>query len=108
MACPLKWLFSYWKASEQKNWCFYFFIPVLSGILPDDYLEHYKYLVKPTVWQSRQSPPWPIIEVKYDLARLSTWMGDRAFSCKTWCDRLGVNFPFTSRAGGAEYYSFGV
>lgn len=37
--------FNYWKASELKNWFFYYSIPVLSDILPRDYLDHYKYLV---------------------------------------------------------------
>lgn len=37
--------FKFWKASELKNWFFYYSIPVLENILPSEYLDHYKYLV---------------------------------------------------------------
>ena len=37
--------FSYWKASELKNWFFYFSLPVLRDVLPEDYFNHYKYIV---------------------------------------------------------------
>lgn len=34
-----------WKASELKNFCFYFSLPILEDILHRDYSEHYKLLV---------------------------------------------------------------
>ncbi|KAK3923501.1 Protein split ends [Frankliniella fusca] len=33
--------FSYWNGNECKTWAHYTSIPVLNGILPDRYLEHY-------------------------------------------------------------------
>lgn len=35
----------FWKASEFKNWFFYFSLPILQDILPNEYFEHYKLLV---------------------------------------------------------------
>ena len=40
--------FKYWKASELKNWFFYFFVPILHNILPCDYLYHYQHIVLAT------------------------------------------------------------
>ena len=42
---PIKTHFSYWKASELKNWFFYMSVPALYNILPSEYFEHYKLLV---------------------------------------------------------------
>ena len=37
--------FSHWKASELKDWFFYYSIPIMESILPTEYFDHYKYLV---------------------------------------------------------------
>ncbi|KAE8741573.1 hypothetical protein FOCC_FOCC012910 [Frankliniella occidentalis] len=37
--------FSYWNGNECKTWAHYTSIPVLNGILPDKYLEHYVDLI---------------------------------------------------------------
>ncbi|KAK3918405.1 N-(5'-phosphoribosyl)anthranilate isomerase [Frankliniella fusca] len=37
--------FSYWNGNECKTWAHYTSIPVLKGILPDKYLEHYVDLI---------------------------------------------------------------
>ena len=42
---PIQSHFEYWKASELKYWFFYYSIPVLTNILPEIYLNHYKMLV---------------------------------------------------------------
>jgi len=35
----------HWKAPELKMWCFFYSIPVLEGVLRQDYFEHYLLLV---------------------------------------------------------------
>lgn len=37
---------SYWKASECRSWLFFYAIPVLHGILPEIYLNHFALLVE--------------------------------------------------------------
>lgn len=36
----------HWKASELKNWLFYYSVPVLEGILPEPFFSHYLLLVE--------------------------------------------------------------
>lgn len=38
-------IFSKWKANEYKSWLLYYSVPVLIGILPEIYLQHYVKLV---------------------------------------------------------------
>ena len=34
----------YWKASEYRSWLFYYSLPIMFGLLPDDYYQHYALL----------------------------------------------------------------
>ena len=60
----LKTHFKYWKASEHKNWFYYFSIPILNGLLPPEYLNHYKHLVLAIFLLSKK-------EVTHEMINLS-------------------------------------
>ena len=53
----IKTHFKYWKASELHNWFFYYSLPVLHGILPSQYFDHYKYFVLGIYTLSQQQIP---------------------------------------------------
>ncbi|XP_068753877.1 uncharacterized protein [Montipora capricornis] len=45
----------YWKASEVRSWLLYYSLPVLKGILPDEYYSHYA-LLSTSVYFLLQQP----------------------------------------------------
>lgn len=83
---PIKTHFCHWKASELKNWFFYYSIPVLAGILPDKYIDHYKLLVLAIYLLSQQSVSRSMINLAETLlrefcSRFESLYGLRNMSC---------------------------
>ena len=83
---PIQSHFAYWKASEQKYWFFYYSLPTLNGILPEDYLNHYQYLVQAVYLLFREKILNEMINLADNLifefsSRFQLLYGDKHMTC---------------------------
>lgn len=44
MPCTIEDLLQ-WKASELKNWSFYYYLPVLEGVMQGEYFDHFSLFI---------------------------------------------------------------
>ena len=64
--------FKYWKASEFRAWLLYYSLPVLSDLLPPDYIYHLSLLVSATHCLLGDAIYAPDIDMAHDMLQLFT------------------------------------
>ncbi|XP_066584839.1 uncharacterized protein [Prorops nasuta] len=57
----------HWKASELKMWAFYYSLPILEGILPQEYFNNYKLLIIATAILSFDEIALNLIDIAEDF-----------------------------------------